>query len=118
MRNVVVMVNCGSRREAERLARAVVEKRLAACVNIASGQVKSIYRWKGKIESATEIALVIKTTRARFLALEKEIRRLHSYETPEIIALPIVAGSANYLQWIADCVGGQKKGASAKKIMA
>ena len=100
--NVVVLVTCASRKEAERLARAVVERKLAACVNVAAAPVRSIYRWKGKIETTAEFPLVIKTTRGKFAALEKEIRRLHSYETPEIIALPIVAGSADYLRWIAE----------------
>lgn len=100
--NVVVLVTCASRKEAERLARAVMEKKLAACVNIASAPVKSVYRWKGKVETATEFPLVMKTTRRKFSALEKEIRRLHSYETPEIIALPILAGSVAYLRWIAE----------------
>ena len=103
--NVVVLVTCASRKEAERLARALVEKKLAACVNVASAPVRSVYRWKGKIETATEFPVAIKTTRRRFSVLEKEIRRLHSYETPEIIALPIVAGSAAYLGWIAESVG-------------
>jgi periplasmic divalent cation tolerance protein len=100
--NVVVLVTCASRKEAERLARAVMGKKLAACVNIASAPVKSVYRWKGKVETATEFPLVMKTTRRKFSALEKEIRRLHSYETPEIIALPILAGSVAYLRWIAE----------------
>ena len=101
MANVVVLVTCASRKEAERLARAVVERKLAACVNVAA-PVRSVYRWKGKVETAAEFPMVIKTTRGKFAALEKEIRRLHSYETPEIIALPIVAGSADYLRWIAE----------------
>lgn len=100
--NVVVLVTCASRKEAERLARAVMGKKLAACVNIASAPVKSVYRWKGKVETATEFPLVMKTTRRKFSELEKEIRRLHSYETPEIIALPILAGSVAYLRWIAE----------------
>ncbi|HXT85410.1 MAG TPA: divalent-cation tolerance protein CutA [Verrucomicrobiae bacterium] len=103
--NVVVLVTCASRKEAEGLARAVVEKKLAACVNVATVPVKSVYRWKGKIEMAEEFPLVIKTARRKFGALEKEIRRLHSYEAPEIVAVPIVAGSAAYLRWIAEAVG-------------
>lgn len=101
--NVVVLVTCASRKEAERLARAVVERKLAACVNVAA-PVRSVYRWKGKVETAAEFPMVIKTTRGKFAALEKEIRRLHSYETPEIIALPILAGLKAYLRWIAESV--------------
>jgi periplasmic divalent cation tolerance protein len=104
MKNIVVLVTCASKKEAERLAQSLVHRKLAACVNVASGSVKSIYRWKGKVETAREVPVVIKTTRRKFAALEKEIRRLHSYETPEIIAVPIVAGSAPYLRWIADSV--------------
>lgn len=113
-RNIVVVVTCGSTKEANRLAKALVGARLAACVNILSSSVRSIYRWKGKVETANEVSLLIKTTRQRFAALEKEIRRLHRYDVPEIIALPIVAGSKPYLNWLADSVRGsqpkQKKG--------
>jgi periplasmic divalent cation tolerance protein len=107
-----VLVTCASRKEAERLAESLVRKRLAACVNIATGSVKSIYRWKGKVETAAEVPIVIKTTRRKFAALEKEIRRLHSYDTPEIIALPIAAGSAPYVKWIEEAVsdsGGKNR---------
>ncbi|HEV2305219.1 MAG TPA: divalent-cation tolerance protein CutA [Candidatus Acidoferrales bacterium] len=104
MKEIVVLVTCASPKEAERLAESLLHKRLAACVNIASGSVKSIYRWKGKVEAATEIPMVIKTTRRKFAALETEIRRLHSYDTPEIIALPILAGSAPYMKWIEEAV--------------
>jgi periplasmic divalent cation tolerance protein len=111
-KNIVVLVTCASRKEAEHLAESLVHKRLAACVNIASGSVKSLYRWKGKVEAATEAPMVIKTTRRKFAALEKEIRRLHSYDTPEILALPILAGSAPYMQWIEGAVsdtGGRNR---------
>ena len=114
MKKIVVLVTCASRREAERVARAVVEKKLAACANIATTAVKSVYRWKGKIEMADEFPLMMKTTRGKFAALEKEIRRLHSYETPEIIALPIVDGSVAYLRWIAESVGEGRRASSAK----
>ncbi len=97
---VVVLTNCGSRKEAQRIAKALVERRLAACVNAITAPVASVYRWKGKIESAREYLLLIKTSRARFAAVERAIRELHSYEVPEIIALPIVAGSRDYLSWL------------------
>lgn len=103
--NIVVLVTCGSAKEAERLSRVLVGKRLAACVSTVASPVKSMYWWKGKVETATEVLMMVKTTRKRFAALEKEIRRLHSYETPEIIALPIVYGSKEYLQWIENSVG-------------
>jgi periplasmic divalent cation tolerance protein len=97
---LVVLVTCGSAREAERIARALVEKRLAACGNVVGSPITSIYRWKGKVERAKEVLLILKTARAKFSALEKEIRRLHSYETPEIIAMEIEGGSEAYLDWV------------------
>lgn len=103
-RGVVVLVTCGSTKEAKSIANALVRNRLAACVNILTSPVRSIYRWKGKVETAKEYLLLIKTSRRRFVALEKEIRRLHSYEVPEIIALPIAAGSKPYLKWLVESV--------------
>jgi periplasmic divalent cation tolerance protein len=80
-----------------------VEQRLAACVQ-GSGPVSSTYRWQGKTEKATEYLLLVKTTRARFPAVEKAIKALHTYEVPEIIALPLTAGSQDYLAWLAEAV--------------
>jgi periplasmic divalent cation tolerance protein len=97
---IIVLVTCGSAKEAERLAEALVEKRLAACVTILQDPVKSIYRWKGRVETAREFFLLIKSSRANFLALSRQIEKLHSYETPEIIALTITAGSPEYLRWL------------------
>jgi periplasmic divalent cation tolerance protein len=99
-RNRIVLVTCGSRAEARRIARSVVEKRLAACVNIVTSPVESIYTWKGKVEKAREFLLVIKTTSKRIAELEKEVKGLHSYDTPEFIALPVVGGSREYLAWL------------------
>lgn len=104
MENIIVLVTCGSVKEAQQLARALVRKRLAACANVVTNPVKSIYWWKGKVEAASEVLMLIKTRRRRFAALEKEIGRLHSYETPEIIALPIVKGSKTYLEWLGKSV--------------
>jgi periplasmic divalent cation tolerance protein len=101
---IIVLTNCGSKKEARRIARVLVEKRLAACVNAPAAAVESIYRWKGKVETAKEFPLLIKTTRARFPAVERAIRELHSYDVPEIIAVPIAAGSADYLRWLAGSV--------------
>jgi periplasmic divalent cation tolerance protein len=102
--NYVVLVTCGSRAEALKIARLVVMAKLAACANMVSAPVESIYRWKGKVESAKEFLLVIKTTSARFAALREAVLKAHSYDVPEIIALPIAAGSEKYLAWIADSV--------------
>jgi len=79
----------------------VVEKKLAACANIVAG-VDSIYRWKGKVERAREVLVVMKTTVGRLRELEREVKRMHSYDVPEFIVLPIVAGSREYLKWIAE----------------
>ena len=97
---MVVLVTCPSAAEARRIARAVVEARLAACVNILPGAVISIYRWKGKVESAKERLLLIKTSRKLLAKLRAAIERLHSYDVPEFIALPVAAGSPAYLAWI------------------
>jgi periplasmic divalent cation tolerance protein len=99
---IVVLVTCGSAREAKKIARTLVEKRLAVCGNILGAPVRSIYRWKGKVETAREWLLILKSSRARFKALEAEVKRLHSYDVPEIIALPISAGSTEYLKWIGE----------------
>jgi periplasmic divalent cation tolerance protein len=100
MEGIVVLVSCGSAKEARRLGRELVRKKLAACVSVTTSPVKSFYWWKGKVEAALEVLMLIKTTRRKFAALEAEIRKLHSYETPEIIALPIVAGSKAYVAWL------------------
>jgi periplasmic divalent cation tolerance protein len=97
---IVVLVTCGSKKEARHIAKALVERRLAACVQETGASVRSTYRWKGEIESAKEFLLLIKTTRGRFSAVGKLVRELHSYEVPEIIALPIERGSRDYLDWI------------------
>jgi periplasmic divalent cation tolerance protein len=97
----IVLVTCGSASEARKIAQAVVKKRLAACVNIFAAPVESVYRWKGKLEKSRERLLIVKTSKARLRALESEVLRLHSYETPEFIAVPISGGSSKYLSWIA-----------------
>ncbi len=96
----VILVTCGSTAEAKRIASAVVEARLAACVNILPGSVTSIYRWKGKVETAQERLLLIKTSRKHLAKLQQAVERLHSYEVPEFIALPVAAGSRKYLAWM------------------
>lgn len=95
----IVLITCGSIAEARRIGRKVVEKKLAACANIVPS-VESIYRWKGKVERAREVLVVLKTTANRLRELEREVKRLHSYDVPEFIALPIVAGSRKYLAWL------------------
>lgn len=111
-RNVLVLVTCGSAKEAKKIAEALVRGRLAACVNVLTSPVQSIYRWEGKVETAKEYLLLIKTSRRRFAELAHEIRRLHSYDVPEIIALPIVAGSKPYLKWLLESVATSEKNQS------
>jgi periplasmic divalent cation tolerance protein len=103
-KNRVVLVTCGTLTEARRIARVVVTKRLAACVNIVLSPVESVYRWKGKVEKAREHLLLIKTTSKLLAGLEREVKRLHSYGVPEFIALPITAGSREYLAWLGESV--------------
>jgi periplasmic divalent cation tolerance protein len=106
---IVVLVTCRSNQEAQEIGRALVDRKLAACANILGAPVKSIYRWKGKAETGNEVLLVLKSSRARFAALDRAIRMLHSYDIPEIIALPIVKGSRSYLAWISESVGAGKR---------
>jgi periplasmic divalent cation tolerance protein len=100
---IVVFMTATDGEEAGRLAELLVEKRLAACVQILP-TMESVYRWQGHTERQREVLLLAKTTRAKFEDLEKEVRAAHSYETPEIVAVPITAGSPAYLQWLAHSV--------------
>jgi periplasmic divalent cation tolerance protein len=96
---IQVFTTVEKREDAERIASSVVNKRVAACAQVI-GPIRSTYWWKGEVEQAEEWLLVMKTREALFSVLEKEIKAIHPYEVPEIIALPIVAGSASYLEWI------------------
>ncbi|HVP47663.1 MAG TPA: divalent-cation tolerance protein CutA [Bryobacteraceae bacterium] len=96
---IVVLSTAASAEEAEKLARGLVEARLAACVNVVPG-MRSFYRWKENIEDAAEWLLVIKSSRARFEALRGMLEQLHSYEVPEVIALSVIDGAENYLNWM------------------
>jgi len=97
---VVVLVTTGSLKEARKVARGLVEARLAACVNVLP-PVESTYHWQGKIEKGREHLLLIKTSREIFAGVQAKIQQLHSYATPEIICLPIIDGSRDYLDWLA-----------------
>lgn len=96
---IVVLNTCASEEEAERLARLLIEQRLAACVSILP-RMRSFYRWKGAVESADECLLLIKSSRPLFERLRVELEKAHSYEVPEMLALPVVEGAANYLEWL------------------
>jgi periplasmic divalent cation tolerance protein len=96
---IVVFSTCGSEEEAVRIAKHVVDAHIAACVNLIP-KIRSIYRWEGKVEDSTEWLLLIKTSRERFAALQVALAAVHSYDVPEVIALPIIDGSPNYLAWL------------------
>lgn len=98
---IVVFMTAANGEEATRLADMLVGAHLAACVQIMP-EMESVYRWEGKIERQSEVLLLAKTTHAKFADLEREVRALHSYETPEIVAVPITAGSAPYLEWLSN----------------
>ena len=96
---IAVFMTAASSEEAARLAEMLVEKHLAACVQILPA-IESVYRWQGKVERQREVLLIAKTTSAKFEELEQEVRALHSYETPEIVALQITGASSPYLAWL------------------
>jgi periplasmic divalent cation tolerance protein len=101
---IVVLVTAGNLRESRKIARHLIESRLAACVNVTM-PAESIYRWKGKVSKSREYLLVIKTKRNLFDQVRSTVQKSHSYTTPEIISLPISDGSPDYLQWIDNSVG-------------
>jgi len=96
---IVVIVTCPNRAEADEIARQLVEDRLVACVNVA-GRIYSFFRWEGDVARETEYMLLMKTTRDRFERLAERVKELHSYDVPEVIALPIIAGNDEYLDWV------------------
>ena len=96
---IVVFMTAANGEEATRLAEMLVGAHLAACVQILP-EMESVYRWQGKVERQAEVLLIAKTVRGKFDELEREVRALHSYDTPEIVAVPIVTGSASYLEWL------------------
>ncbi len=98
-RHCIVLCTCPDEASAQRIAEHLVERRLAACVNLIAG-VRSVYVWQGETETTSEVQLVIKTSVARYDAVERQIQQLHPYELPEIVAVPIMAGLEGYLEWI------------------
>jgi len=96
---VVVFVTCAHAEEATKIARALVNQRLAACVNISS-PMRSIYRWEGKLSDDQEVLLVIKTARPLFDRVRRLVEKLHSYQVPEVVCLPIIDAAPNYLNWL------------------
>jgi len=102
---IVVFITAASAEEAMRIAEVLVDGKLAACVQVLP-EMHSIYLWKGEVERAREVLMIAKTTTAKFEGLQSQLRAIHSYETPEIIALPIVAGSEDYLKWLTSSLEG------------
>lgn len=99
MSESITLVTCKDRKQAKAIARALVQERLAACVNLLPG-IASIYRWEGRVEEASEVLLVIKSRRQLSKKLASRVRALHSYEVPEVVTIPITSGNPAYLRWI------------------
>jgi periplasmic divalent cation tolerance protein len=99
MENIVVLITASSEDEAAKISRALVEARLAGCVNIIKG-IRSIYHWQGKVEDESEVLMIVKTQQHLFPSLSKKVKELHTYTVPEILALPVVEGSVEYLNWL------------------
>lgn len=97
---IIIIITCPSGKEAKAISARLLEERLVACANIIPG-IRSIFRWKGKIRSAGETIVLFKAKKKDFKLIEREIKRLHSYDVPEIVAVPILTGSSDYLKWIA-----------------
>ena len=106
---VMVLVAAGNKQEAENIVQHLLKERLIACANI-TGPVFSLFHWSGKIEKDEEYLVFMKSRKDLFEKLTKTVKALHSYEVPEIIALPIVKGSETYLGWLDSCLAGSKKG--------
>ncbi len=104
MEALVIYITASSEEEGAKIARALVEERLAGCVNIVK-PIRSIYRWHENIEDDTETLLIVKTRKQLFVSLENRVRELHSYTVPEIIAVPVVEGSKDYLKWLEEVTG-------------
>jgi periplasmic divalent cation tolerance protein len=100
----VVLVTCATLEESREIARAMVEKHLAACVNVVTHAVESFYLWEGKLQDGSEYLLVMKTSEERVEELQREVLEMHSYDTPEFVVLQVLGGSDKYLNWLGDSV--------------
>jgi len=115
MRNyVIIFTTCASKKQAAKIAFSLLQKRLIACATIISS-VESRFWWKGKIDCAREELLILKTTARNARRVEADIKRIHSYDVPEVVAVPIIAGSREYLKWIDECVKLKAKSAKLKR---
>lgn len=104
MEAIVVYITAPNEEEAAKIARTLVSEKLAGCVNIVKG-IRSIYSWQGKIEDDSEALMICKTQKHLFDSLKKRVKELHSYTVPEVIAIPIVTGSEDYLSWLGEVTG-------------
>jgi len=102
---IVVLMTAASVEEATKIADTLVHNKLAACVQVLP-EMQSIYLWKGQVEREREVLMIAKTTSEKFEGLQNQVRAIHSYETPEIVALPVIAGSADYLKWLTSSLEG------------
>jgi periplasmic divalent cation tolerance protein len=100
---IIILITAKNKKEAIKIARGLLESKLIACANIIEG-VQSLFWWEGRMDASNETMLILKTKKASFYKISAQVKSLHSYQTPEIIALPIVNGSKEYLSWIASCV--------------
>jgi len=105
---VVVLMTCANSEQGASIARTLVAERLAACVNLV-GDIRSIYRWRDKLEDDREILLLAKTRTQLLTRLERRVRELHTYEIPEVVALPLCGGSKPYLDWLFDSTAGRRR---------
>jgi periplasmic divalent cation tolerance protein len=96
---IVIFITCANKNQAKKIASGLISAKLAACVNIVPG-LESLFWWENKVDRAAEVLLVVKSKKTKLLGIIKKVRSLHSYSTPEIIALPIIAGEKHYLKWI------------------
>jgi len=96
---IIIFITAADKKEASKIAEGLIKKRLAACVNIA-GNIKSLFRWKGKIDKAQEVLLMVKSKKTNFKKICRFVKSVHSYQVPEIIAIPVIAGDKPYLEWI------------------
>lgn len=101
--NIVIFITCANIREARRIAKSLVEKKLVACVNIID-KIKSIFWWQGKIDSASEVLLMAKSKKSLMHKVIRQVKSLHSYQVPEVISLPVIAGNKDYIEWINESV--------------
>jgi len=104
MENIVIFITASNEDEAVKIAKALVEEKLAACVNIVKN-IRSIYSWQGKIEDEPEVLMLVKTQKRLFESLSQKVKELHSYTVPEIITVPIIDGSQDYLKWLKEVTG-------------